>query len=114
MHGKGESSKTEGSIYNIPIAAANICNILPRSAVYNGLIVVLKYRDGADFGPVLTHIIYEIFAYLKSHDNFYEDVSIIKGLSSEDMFRFSKVVETQEENGSVTEKKKNFRWERNE
>ena len=49
MHGKGEFAKIRGSICNIPIETANICNILPRPADSNGLIVVklkqdLKYR----------------------------------------------------------------------
>ena len=49
MHGKGEFAKIKGSICNIPIETANICNILPRPADSNGLIVVklkqdLKYR----------------------------------------------------------------------
>ena len=48
-HGKGEFAKIKGSICNIPIETANICNILPRPADSNGLIVVklkqdLKYR----------------------------------------------------------------------
>ena len=41
---------------------------------------------------------------------FYEDISIAKSLSSEDMSRFSDIAENQEENDS----KINFRWERNE
>ena len=49
MHGKQEFAKIKSSIYNIPIEAVNICNILPRPADSNGLIVVklkqdLKYR----------------------------------------------------------------------
>ena len=40
MHGKGEFLKIKGSISNIPIEAANICNILPRLAVSSGLNVV--------------------------------------------------------------------------
>ena len=49
MHGKGEFANIKGSICNIPIETANICNILPRPADSNGLIVVklkqdLKYR----------------------------------------------------------------------
>ena len=35
--GKGELRKINGSICNIPIETANICNILPRPAVSNGL-----------------------------------------------------------------------------
>ena len=40
MYGKGEFAKMKGSICNIPIEIANICNILPRPADSNGLIVV--------------------------------------------------------------------------
>ena len=49
MHGKGEYAKIKDSICHILIEAAHICNILPRPADSNGLIVVklkkgLKYR----------------------------------------------------------------------
>ena len=37
MHGKGEFAKIKVSIGNIPIEAANICNILPRPADSNEL-----------------------------------------------------------------------------
>ena len=37
MHGKGEYSKIKRIICNVPIEAANICNILPRQAVSNDL-----------------------------------------------------------------------------
>ena len=40
MHGKGEFSKIKGSICNAPIETANVCNILPRPAVSNGLILL--------------------------------------------------------------------------
>ena len=57
MHGNGEFAKIKGSIYNIPIEAANICNILPRPADSNKFIVVklkgdLKYRGYVYFEPV--------------------------------------------------------------
>ena len=45
MHGKGEFYEIEGSISNAPIDVANICNILPRPAGSNGLIVVKLKRD---------------------------------------------------------------------
>ena len=45
MHGKVEFAKIKDSICNIPIEAANICNILPRSADSNGLIVVKSKRN---------------------------------------------------------------------
>ena len=47
-------SKTKGSICNIPIEPANICNILPMPAFSNGVIVLklkwdLKYRGHVYF-----------------------------------------------------------------
>ena len=80
MHEKGELSKIQQCICNIPIEAINICNILPRPAVY-------------------IQVIYQALAYLKSHNKFYKDISVTKGLSSEYIIRFSDI---------------NFRWERNE
>ena len=64
MHGKGEFCKVKGSICNIPIEAANICNILLRPVVSNGLIEVklkknLKYRGHVYFEPVRPHIVYQ-------------------------------------------------------
>ena len=98
MHGKGEFSKIKGSICNIPIEVANVCNILPRPSVSNGLIVVklkrdLKYRGHVYFEPVCPHVIYQVLIYLKSHNKFYEDISLAKGLSNEDMLTFSDFVE---------------------
>ena len=88
MHGKGEFSKIKGSICNIPIEASNICNILP---VSSGLIVVklrmdLKSRSHIYFEPVLPHIVYQALTYLKCYNKFYKDTSIVKGLSSEEIF----------------------------
>ena len=47
------------------------------------------------FEVVRPHIIYQALAYLKSHNKFYRDISIVKGLSSEDMFKFSDIAEIQ-------------------
>ena len=62
MHGKGEFSKIKGSICNVPIETADVCNILPRPAVANELILVklkrdLKYRGHVYFEPALPHIV---------------------------------------------------------
>ena len=94
MHGKGEFSKIKESIYNILIEVANVCNILPKPSVSNGLIVVklkrdLKYRGHVYFEPIRPHVIYQAMIYLKSHNKFYEDISVAKSLSSEDMLKFS-------------------------
>ena len=109
MHAKGEFAKIKGSICNIPIKAADICHILPRPAVSNGLIRVklkrdLKYRGLVYFEPVRRHIVYQTLTYLKSYNKFYEDISIAKGFSSEDTFKFSDIVEIQGHSEWVTEK----------
>ena len=100
--------KINGSICNVPIETANVCNILPRPAVFNGLILVklkrdLKYRGYAYFEPVCPHIICQALTYLKSHNNFYEDISVTTGLPDESMLNFSDINENQEETESVTE-----------
>ena len=107
MHGKGEFSKIKGSFWNIPIEFANVFSILPRPSVSNGLIVVkpkrdLKYRGHVYFEPVRPHVIYHALIYLKSHIKFYGDISIEKGLSSEDMLKFSSFVEMQGETEKCT------------
>ena len=96
MHGKGEFTKNKGSICNIPIEVANICNILPRPADSNGLIVVklkrdLKYRVYVYFQPVRPNIIYQALNYLKTHNKSCEGISISEGLSSKEMINFSGV-----------------------
>ena len=50
---------------------------------------------------------------MKSHNKFYEDISVTKGLSGEDMFNFSDINENQEEAEGVTEKWY-FGWKGNE
>ena len=81
--------------------------ILP--AVSNVLVVFelkrdLKYRRHVYFDPVCPHITHQAHADLKSHNEFYEDISVAKGLSREDMFRLFEIVEIQGENKNVTEK----------
>ena len=53
----------------------------------------LKYQGHVFFEPVRQHMIYQLLSYLKSHNKFCEDISIGKVLSSEDMFKFSDIVE---------------------
>ena len=103
MHGKGEFAKIKGSICNVRIETANVCNILPRPAVSNGLILVklkcdLKHKGHEYFEPVRLHTIYQAL-----NNKFYEDISITNGLSKEDMLNFSDINENQEETESVTE-----------
>ena len=75
MHGKGKLSKIKESVCNIPIETANICNILPRPAVSNGLVVVklkrdLKYKNHVYFEPLCPRSIYQELA---------TDIVIIQG-----------------------------------
>ena len=64
----------------------------------------LKYRGYVYFEPVRPHIVYQVLTYLKSYNKFYEDISIAKGLSSEDMFKFSDIVEVQGRSAWVLQK----------
>ena len=71
MHGKGEFAKVKDNICNIPIEAANICNIFPRPADSNRLTVVklkqdLQYRVYVYFEPVRPNVIYQALNYLKT------------------------------------------------
>ena len=110
MHRKGEFSKIKGSICNVPIETANVCNILPRPAVSHRLILVklkrdLKYRGHTYFEPDRPHIIYQALTYLKSRSKFYFILLYFyhTGLSGEDILNFSDINENQEETDSVTE-----------
>ena len=55
------------------------------------------------FEPVRPHSIYQTLTYLKSHNKYYEDISIGKGLSNKGM-SFSDNVESQGKIESATDK----------
>ena len=63
-----------------------------------------KYRGHVYFEPVRLHIVYQTLTYLKSYNKLYEDISIAKGLSSEEIFKFFDIVEIQGQSECVTEK----------
>ena len=48
---------------------------------------------------------YQALTYLKSHNKFYKDISIKKGLYREDMFKFSDIVEIRDNTTFLMEKK---------
>ena len=109
MHGKGEFSNIKRSFCNMTIGTANIWNIWSKPTFSNELVVAklkrdLKSKGHIYFEPVHPQIIYQAFAYLKSHYWFYENISIAKGLSGKDMFRFSDIVEIPGQNKNATEK----------
>ena len=63
LDGKGGFLKIKGTICNILRETENICNILPRIVVSNGLIVFklkrdVKCRSNVYFEPVRPHIVY--------------------------------------------------------
>ena len=60
-HGKGKFSKIKGSICNISIEVAYICNISPRPTVSNGLIAVKLKRD-----HVYTEVMYTLNQFVYS------------------------------------------------
>ena len=64
----------------------------------------LKYRVHVCFKLICTNIIYQALAYLKSHNELYDDISIRNGLLSKDMFKFFDGVDIEGLNESVTEK----------
>lgn len=94
------------SICYIAVEDANICNVLQRWRVSNRSSVIQLIRD-LNYGgytyskPFFSHIMYQTFTYLRSHNKLYEDISIAKGLLSKSMFRFSDIVETQMQTGCV-------------
>ena len=94
MNGKSKFCKIKGRVCNILTDAANIWNILPRLAVCNELIVLklkrdLKYRIHVYSELVCPHIVHQELTYLKSYDNFFENLSITKCFLSVDMIKFS-------------------------
>ena len=78
-------SKIKASICNIAIEAGNMCNVLPRPAFSNGLIVVklkqyFKCKGHVYFEPVCSLVLYLALSYLVSYNQFYEDKSNPKSL----------------------------------
>ena len=81
--------------------AANIWNILPRSADSNKFIMVklkrdLKYWAYVYFEPVHLDVIYQALQYLKRRNKFYKYISISESLSSKEMRSFSGTDEHQD------------------
>ena len=64
----------------------------------------LNYKGHVYFEAVRPHIIYQALAYLKAYNKFYRDISIVKGLSRQCIFKFSNIAKIQGETGGVTEK----------
>ena len=79
---KGKSLKTKGSICNIPVAEVDVnCNMLPRSADSNGLIIVklkrkLEYKSHVPFEVVRPDVVIQFLEFLRSHNDLYSDIEL--------------------------------------
>ena len=61
----------------------------------------LKYRGYVYFEPVRPNVIYQALNYLKTHNKFYEDISISAGLSGKEMINFSGIDKHQDITKSI-------------
>ena len=78
---KGQSPKLKVALCNIPIDVVDVCNILPRQADSNGIIIVkikrkLQYRGHVYFESVKSNFILRFLQYLKLNNLFYHDIEI--------------------------------------
>ena len=87
---KGQAAKPKGSICNVPLKADNVCNILPRGADSNGIVMVklkrkLMYSGHVYFETVRPDVVKEVLHYLKQNNDFYQDIVIDKAQISSEM-----------------------------
>ena len=78
---KGQAPKMKGAICNVPINAADICNVLPRGMDNNGIVrVALKkkmcFKSNVYFQPVRPNFVNEILLYLENANHLYSDIEI--------------------------------------
>ena len=78
---KGQAPKMKGAICNVPIDAANICNVLPRGMDNNGVVRValkkkMSFKSNVYFQPVRPNFINEILLFLKNANPLYSDIEI--------------------------------------
>ena len=79
---KGKSLKIKGSICNIPVSEVDVnCNMFPRPADSNGLIIVklkrkLEYKGHVVFEAVRPEIVIQFLEFLRSYNNLYSDIEI--------------------------------------
>ena len=72
---KGQAPKLKGAICNVQLEADDVCNILPRGADSNGIIMVklkrkLMYRGHVYFEPVRPDVVRNVLQYLKQNKLF--------------------------------------------
>ena len=89
---KGQAPKLKGAICNVPLEADNVCNILPRGADSNGIVMVklkrkLMYRGHVYFESVRPDLVKQVLYYLKRNNHLYEDIIIDEAHISAVVFR---------------------------
>ena len=87
---KGQAPKLKGAICNVQLEADDVCNILPRGADSNGIIMVklkrkLMYRGHVYFEPVRPDVVRNVLQYLKQNNYFYHDIVIDTTHMSEEL-----------------------------
>ena len=91
---KGNYPKIKGAICNVPVDAEDVCNVLPRPACSNGLLVLkLKrksmYHGHVYFEPIRPYIITELLNFLKMNNSLYTNVTIDLNHLSDDLLCFN-------------------------
>ena len=81
---KGNSPKIKGAICNVPVDTDDVCNVLPRPACSNGLLLLklkrkLIYRGHVYFEPIRPDIVSELLNFLKENNFLYDNVTIESG-----------------------------------
>lgn len=74
---KGQFSKMKGAICNIPIDVNDTCNVFPRPASANGLILMkLEFKGHVYFQTVSPEKVHSALTYLKLNNPLYSDITI--------------------------------------
>ena len=78
---KGQSPKLKGAICNVPIETEAVCNVLPRGANCNGIVMVklkrkLVYRGHVVFEAVRPDVVINVLEYLRIANHLYQDIII--------------------------------------
>lgn len=78
---KGQCPKLKGAICNVPVENTDICDVLPRPADCNGLILIklkrkLMYNGHVYFEPVRPQVLSDVLEYLKLNNPLYQNTTI--------------------------------------
>ena len=93
---KGKSLKIKDSICNIPLSENDVnCNMLPRTAHSNGLIVVnlkrkLEYKGHVVFEAVRLDVVIQFLEILRNHNDLYSDIETNPANISVDILCFQR------------------------